>query len=373
LRPIIVILNKVFVQEFYRSNASFFLVVIGLGAGFLRSYEHIALAEFFISSPFLLLIPTLLWILYTVKVVRFNVDTIGRNENEFLYCLSLLPKKKQWITLTGAISVQLMPVILYSAFLFSMALKNNMRLALLLISTNCLSLILLSSFVFLRALNHPHIERHVWAVTGYLNARFVKPFFLFFPEWIIRRQALMIIGTKFFSCLLLFGVSQLYTSDTEQYDLRLFGMGTVLAFSANINMVWEMHRFDNFHFAILRNLPLQYGKRVAFFVYTFVLLMLPETGIIVRHLPPEFDAVDMASVILFGWSIPVLFYGYMYRKDMGQDQLTPLVFFTGISLIILILFKIPLLVLAVVNLSIGLIIWRKYYYTYEQVSNIEDP
>jgi len=66
LKSIVIVLHKVMVREFYRSNASFFLVVIGLGAGFMRSNEHVALAEFFVSSPLLLLFPII------VDTVRFE-------------------------------------------------------------------------------------------------------------------------------------------------------------------------------------------------------------------------------------------------------------------------------------------------------------
>ncbi|MBA4057495.1 MAG: hypothetical protein C0490_22460, partial [Marivirga sp.] len=157
MKPIFTILNKVLVKEFYHSNASFFLVVIGLGAGFMRSYEHMALAEFFVGSPIVLLIPITLWILYALKVISFNVELLNRNENEFLYNMPLLPEKEQWIGITQAVSAQLLPMVLYGVFLSAVALKNNMPQILSLICISCLLIIIFSSFRLLYALRHPHV------------------------------------------------------------------------------------------------------------------------------------------------------------------------------------------------------------------------
>ena len=363
MKPVLTILNKVFVQEFYRSNASFFLVVLGLAGGFMRSYDHIALAEYFTSSIFLLLIPILFWTLYTVKVIRFNLDLLKRGENEFIYSISLLPQAAQWLALIGTLSAQLIPMIFYGLFLVLTAWKNNMMGTLALTTIACLLLIILSSSSLFIALRHPAIQKTVWALTRFINTTFAKPYPLFFPEWIIRREAWMVIGTKLFSGLVLYGIIQLYK--TDEYDLRLFGMGVVLAFSANVNITWEMHRFDNFHLDIIRNLPMSYLQRLGYFTITLSILILPEAGMIIKNFPSTFTTIDLISTLLFGLSIPFLFYGCLYRRHMEQEQLMAVVFFVCIGLIVLILFKIPLFILGMVNLFSGLLIWRKYYYFFE--------
>ena len=68
---LIYILNRVWTIAFYKTNASFFLVVLGFAAGFMRGPDHIALAESFIASPILLLIPIGVWMAYAMKVTYF--------------------------------------------------------------------------------------------------------------------------------------------------------------------------------------------------------------------------------------------------------------------------------------------------------------
>lgn len=353
-------------REFYRSNASFFLLVIGLAAGFMRSYEHMALAEFFVSSSLVLLIPITIWILYALKVSAFNLNVLNRNENGFLYNFPFLSGNEQWITISQAVSVQLMPVVLYAIFLMAVAWKNNVPDTSLLVAASCLSIIAVSSLRLFYLLRNPHAQNNIWKPTQYLNTKFTKPYFLFFPEWVLRRQALMVIGTKVFSGLVLFAVSELYK--TDEYDLRLFAMGVVLSFSSNVNIVWELHRFDNVHLNIVRNLPLPFAKRAGYFLLTAGLLILPEAGIIVKNFSAGFNTTELLSAVLFGSSILILFYGCLYLKDIGQDQLMTLVFFIAIALIIFILFQIPLLILTLSNFCIGLLIWRTCFYTFEQVA-----
>src|SRR6187551_2903318 len=105
------ILQRVLVREFYRANAGLFFLVIGIGAGFMRSYEHIALAEFFSASPVLMLVPILVWTLYTLNVMKFNRDTLKRKENEFIFHFTLLPPQQKWIGIFATLYYQLLPAI----------------------------------------------------------------------------------------------------------------------------------------------------------------------------------------------------------------------------------------------------------------------
>lgn len=364
MRSVSRVLQKVFVLEFYRSNASFFLLTLGLAGGFMRSYDHIALAEFFVSSQILLLIPILVWTLYTIKVIRFNMEVLSRNENEFLYSLSLLPKPKQWTSSAQILSSQLAPVFFYATFLILIAVKNSFFITVFVASIACLVLTILSSAHLIYVLLHPHVQKTTWRLTRFINTRVTKPYFLFFPEWIVRREPFMVAGTKSFSVLVLLGIIKLY--DTGEYeDLRLFGMGVVLAFAANVNIVWELHRFDNLHFSLLRNLPLTFIQRLGHFALAMILLTLPEAGMILNNLPRGFSYVSLLSVMFFAWSIPLLLYGSLYRRDYAQERLTTIVFFTAMGLIVLILFKVPLSLLGALNACAGTMIWIRYYYHFE--------
>jgi hypothetical protein len=366
---ILSILQRVLVREFYRANAGLFFLVIGIGAGFMRSNEHIALAEFFSASPTLMLVPILVWTIYTLNVMKFNHDILKRKENEFIFHITLLPPLQKWFGLLVTLLYQLLPAILYGMFLMVFAIKNDFIATLLVIIASLFLLIFIGSFALSYALHNPNQEKKIGVLTKFLNVSFTKPYPLFFPEWIARREPLMLFGTKIFSCLILLGVTQLYKTDV--YDLRLLGLGIVIAFSAQVVLVCEIHRFDNFHFTLNRNLPIPFVQRLLYFFCTLLVLIIPELGMIVKNYPAEFDMWSLISSITFALSIPIFFYGLLYSKDRDQEKFMPFVFFFAISWILLVLFKIPLWVIASVDVAVGLICLKNFYYSFEYISKPE--
>ena len=135
------ILQRILVREFYRANAGLFFLIIGLGAGFMRSDEHIALAEFFSASPMLMLIPVFIWTIYTFNVIKFNHDILKRKENEFIFHITLLPPSQKWIAIVVTLIYQLLPAILYGIFLMVFAIKNDLIDTLLMIIVSLLLLL----------------------------------------------------------------------------------------------------------------------------------------------------------------------------------------------------------------------------------------
>ncbi len=359
------VLNLVLAREFYRSNATFFLVVIGLACGFMSSVEHIALANFFMATPLLAAIPVGLWTGYSLKVCAFNREALQRQENQFVHNLVILPAREQWIVACPAVLIQMIPMILYGAFLMIIGWKNAAYATFILIGCCIVILLFLVVLILMISLNGSP-EQEVWSITRHINNIFRRPFPLFFPEWIARREPGLLVGTKLAGCLILMAVERLYRAET--YDLRLIAMGIVVVFAGHCGLIWQIHRFNNHHFSLLRNLPRLFGRHVTDFIITVMILVMPEVGITISnyHILP--DWISLASVILFSLSIPVLIYGFLYVKDRSQEQLTGITFYCSMAMIVLILFKVPLLLLAAVNFTVGLTLLKRFYYSFEYIS-----
>ena len=369
MKDIFSILNKVLVREFYRANAGLLFFVIGVGVGFMRSEDHIALAESFVSSPMLILIPISVWVIYSFIVIQFNGEILKRKENEFIFHFMQLPRSQKWFTLTTTLFYQLLPTVLYGVFLMVIALKHNALITFALALGALLLLVMIGSITLSYALHHPNQEKKVGQLAKILNVSITKPYPIFFPEWIARREPFMLLGTKIFTCLILLGVTQLYKTDV--YDIRLMGLGMVIAFSAQVVLVWEIHRFDNFNFTLNQNLPIHIIKRLIYFLITSLTLMIPELGMILKGFPTSLNSFELCCSILFSLSIPVFFYGLLYTKERDQEKFMPFVFFFSISWILLVLFKIPLWAIASFNLFIGVACLKKFYYSFEYVSKQE--
>ena len=173
------VLIPVFVREFYLANTGFFLLVIAFAGGFMRSYDHIALAEFFISSPLVLIIPIGFWFLYNLKVINFNWERIKQNENEFIFCFMLFPLSKQWWMAIRVVLIQLLPAFIYGLFLCLLAWKHQLVNSFVVIVIALMLLVLMSAYHLRWSLHHNH-KRNFLLYTLTFNLQFTKPFPLFF-------------------------------------------------------------------------------------------------------------------------------------------------------------------------------------------------
>ncbi|HET6544848.1 MAG TPA: hypothetical protein VFG46_30390 [Chryseolinea sp.] len=356
----------VFVREFYLANTGFFLLVIAFAGGFMRSYDHIALAEFFISSPLVLIIPIGLWFLYSLKVINFNWERIKQNENEFIFCFMLFPMTKQWWMAIRVVLIQLLPAFIYGLFLFLLAWSHDLIYSLFVILIALTLLVLMSAYHLRWSLHHPNHEKKVSFIARFFNLQFAKPFSLFFIEWITRHELVMLLGTKLFSALMIIAITALYKTDI--YDLRLLSIGIMIASGANVGLVHALHHFENFHLSWVRSLPIPFLKRIYFSLMTIGIILLPEIILLIKNFPAEQDWHDYVISSFFLISVPFLFYGLLYAKDRNQQEVMTLVFYCGIVWFVLVLFKVPILPLGILNVVTGFVLWKRYYYSFEYVS-----
>jgi len=372
VKALTTVLIKVLVREFYREHAAFFLMVIGLAFGFMSKVEHMFLAEFFISMPVVTLIPVSLWALYTARIVSFNARILRQGENGFLYNLVFVSPPLRLATLAGTALAQILPALVYGTFLLAIAFSNNRLLSVLIVLTSLVLLVAAITFALNRKLYHPNQQHTVSRWQHYLNRLFVKPQPLFFINWVARHRALQLLWSKAISCILLFGVLKLYT--TDDYDLRLLGLGLLVTFGLSIDLAGELHRFNNLHLALLRQLPLSQVRRTISFLITWFILTLPETGLLVTRFPAGFGITGFISAYSFALSIPFLFYNLFYVKDWQQENIMRVVYSLAIAWFVLILFKIPLAVLAAANIIGGIVIWKRCWYTFEYLArDTSDP
>jgi hypothetical protein len=360
------VLIPVFVREFYLANTGFFLLVIALAGGFMRSHDHLALAEFFISSPHVLMIPVAIWVLYTLKVMAFNFERLNQNENEFIFCLMLLPVFKKWRLAVGVVAFQLLPVFIYGLFLCLIATKYGMLRSTLTIIISCMVLISTGAYHFIWWSHHPNDEKKILSLSRILNFRFTKPFTLFFFEWLIRNESLMLVGTKIFSGLIIIGVTELFKTDT--YDLRLLSFGILVSGAANATIILLLHRFENLHLHWVKGLPISLPRRMCLSLVSIGIVFLPEVIFLIKNFPENRGLHDYIIFTFFLFSIPTLCYGLLYVKDRNQEEIMPIVFYCVIGWFVLILFDVPVLLLGITNVLAGLFLWKKFFYSFEYVA-----
>ncbi|MBT1688225.1 hypothetical protein [Dawidia soli] len=356
------ILARVFVLPFYQANTTLFLFIAVMAGGFMSGAEHVALATFFVSMPVSMLAPIAVWALYTFKVLRFNQTLLLRAENTFMQHYCLLPVRAQWLGWMSAVLVQLMPAIGYGMFLVLIAIQQKAWMSLATVPLALATVLLLTVALLYRG--RLHARQHTpGRLRRLLDKTFVRPYPLFFIEWIVRRQPLLLFGTKAFGCLLLLGITSLYTD--ESYDSRLLIMGVTVVAAANLQLIWELLQFEHVHFSIVRQLPLPFAQRIVYTVITLCALLLPETGIIITYFPANLAAIEAMVSVVYLLAATVFFLGILHRRDRGLDQLGGFAFAWVIGAVVLTLFRVPPFLLAAVNAIAGVYCWVRYFYLFE--------
>jgi hypothetical protein len=356
-------LTRVFAREYYRLNAGFFLLVVGFSFGFLRDVEHIALAQYFVSIVRLTIIPVSVWILYTIKVMRFNHKAVFKNENSFCFHYAFFSKRIQLPLLLVIAFFQLLPITLYGLFLILVALRYDQYDP---IGTIAVSIVFLHGSTILalhKDLGSPAFE-FKRPYLRLLPERFAyRPYFFIPIEWVFRTKFIQFAATKIFSCSVIFGT--FYLCRTGEFDLRLAGIGLTVAYASQMALLYSVHHFNNIHLSINRNLPIPLALRTVNFASAAFALCLPETGLIIGEFPKGYGSSDLINLIFYGVSILIALYAILFIKSWELRGYVRRVFYIMILSIVFILFNTPVLAMAIAYTLTGLLLWHKYYYSFE--------
>ena len=202
--------------------------------------EHKALAGFFLGSPYLLSIPFAIWLVYAVKVINFNRQQLTRPENQFLLHVVFLSRPEKFVCFAAVIFSQLIPAMLYAAFLLMMALAIpgwNMAI----ICAMILAVWFFCMAMTTKQFHHPHAEKRISFLKRLIDFGYTKPIVQFYIEWLLRRDPIMVVGIKIFNGVLIFGICRLYHS--VNYDWRLITMATTACAIANLVILFQLQNF----------------------------------------------------------------------------------------------------------------------------------
>lgn len=334
MKPLLTVLNKTLVREFYRQHAGAFTVVLLLAGGFMRGQEHHALATYAVHSPLMLGAYFALWLVYTLNVVRFGVKTF--RQHPFLQLIRLVPLGVRIRALLAAAGLLLLPVLGYAGYVSVVGWQQEAgrSLAVLVLGLPLLTLlpVLLWEY-FLR--NPDQTFRLDWP--GVI--RFNTPYPLFFIRLLLRNEPLTLLLTKAGSLLLLAGLCALYP--TDDYDLRLLLLGALLAAALHSGLLYQFYRFEAVHLSLLRNLPTSTLRRFATYVFILMLLLLPELLLLLRSGPEGVLFSRLLAVWLLLVGLALVLYTLLLARHQPPDRLMPLVGGMVIFYFFLIMYRIP--------------------------------
>lgn len=351
------VLTKTIVKPFYRQNAGLLAVVFLIAGSFLRAVEHITLAEVAIRTHFVLAIYAGIWALYGFHTTRFAARVL--NDETILHHLRLIPRPIQWAVLVFTQLQLLLPVLVYAGFVATLAIKAGLWLSLTAI---LLTMILLATWPLLwytYILRHPATERLSGSIGSWFSQRFTTPYLLFFLRYLLSRQPVLLFLTKTGTLLVLLGLMALYP--TDDYDLRLFGLGGLLVALAHITIIYRLYQFEHESLVLYRNLPVSLPQRLFRYMIQTAVLLLPEAILLIRYLPQDQSLWAILSVWAFTHSLVMVQFGLLLRRHRLPDELFPTLFWLLLGGFFTIMYQLPVWLLAMTGWLAASGLFMRYY------------
>jgi len=353
------------VYPFYKTYSGFLFVVLLLAAGLLKGEEHIAIGRFFTSYVLNLIYPYIFLLAYEGLTLRFSIPWISHHRNRILQDLLFVRVRQRIGYLIIVILYLLVPVLLYSFFLLTIALTTGNFVAGLIILFFTLTRILIYSIVLNRYIIHPLEKRYHQLIQlnipDYLNF----PVILFSLRHFFSRNFFSLLLSKLLSFGLLL-IFILLIDTIDNYD-RFAAVVLPLTFISNAFIAYGLFRFLNIELNVFRNLPLRPVTTLFQVFMVLIILCLPEIIIIYRNF---FDIIPTGSLsihIFNALSILLFMYASLVYFNFDLQKFIIRLFWGSIVLVLILLFDFPPALMCMTFYALSVYLYSKGYYTFETV------
>jgi len=139
-----------------------------------------------------------------------------------------------------------------------------------------------------------------------------------------------------------------------------FGLliGVLLAYLLNLGLSLELYQWEAEIWLWGRSLPVPVWKRWGRVVAAHIVLIVPETVVMLRNGALGF--AEVAQLYLLGLSILIVLHLYLYKKAGLPENALQVILFGFVGLTLIILYKIPLLLLAACGMLFSLYAFPKW-------------
>ena len=353
------------VYPFYKAYSGFLFVVFLLAAGLLKGEEHVAIARFFTSNALNLIYPYIGLLAYEGLTLRFSIPWVSHHRNRILQDLLFVTVRKRIGHLIIVILYLLVPVLLYSFFLLSIALTTGNFIVGLIILFFTLTRILIYSIVLNRYIIHPLEKRYHHLIRLNLPGYLDFPVILFSLRQFFSRNFLSLLLSKLLSIGLLL-IFILLIDTIDNYN-RFAAVILPLTFISNAFIAYGLFRFLNIELNVFRNLPLQ-APIVLFQVFiVLIILCLPEIIIIYRNFIDVVTAGSLSIHVLNALSILLFLYAAQVYFNFDLQKFIIRLFWGSIILVLILLFDFPSALMCIIFCALSVYLYSKGYYTFETV------
>ncbi len=364
-RSVLNILQKILVNHFYKVNAGFFLffffILFGVVKGGQLIDYHLSLIQGMIESAVFLGCVIIIWFLYTLKCVNHITKQLTEPRQRFLITLNTLSSKEQYLYML-LVHIQIyLPVLLYAILIATIAARQHLFGSMFAVLISNMVMIFFSAIIYRR-----YLQKNV--KEGLLKKIFVRPVFpkpmFSIPLWFIQKERTsMLLITKFFTLLLLYGFINLYEPDAP--DIRPILLIMMLIVVSHAAIILQVRFFEEERLVFTKNLPVPFTKKFIHLLLMYLLLLLPELLFMWKGFALHFQLSDLPQILLFSISLPAFFHSILLMKDTDNESYYRILFGICAFLFFVLLYN-PGIILPVVILLAAFALYRSHLYDFEK-------
>ncbi len=363
MKPVLRILLKVLVQQFYLRNTGFFLFLFVVLFGVVQnplSY-HLSLMQGIVSSYTTLVIAVIIWVLYGCKCVVFILKALAEKEHAFLYQLQALTFRQIFVLLNAVQALLLLPVLVYEMITAGVGFYIHQPVAAIAILLSIAGMQVISVVLYYYCIASP-AKKVRFTLPLIFHYHLPKPFYSFLLYYNLYQGKVKTAAVKFVSFVLLF-IPLVWNGDHFEFSDFIIFFGISIA--AHAVIIFDGIQFLENDFKVLRNTPLPLYKLFLLFLITYTLLLLPEAIILWHYSHRVALSVPVTSLIVYYIAMLLFFTALSYEKGIKIEN-----YLLYIGLItVLSLFIAPLKSFAVEGLcvaAIAFVMFAGLYYKYER-------
>ncbi len=358
MNPVYKVLNRIFVTEFYRANTGFFLVILLLVFGFLKTPEHISIAGALAANSKYYLVVLGLWVLYSLKVYQFCIRSKKLPSLQFVADFGMISSiNRTSITLLLQIGLSL-PILGYSLFLAYMAYTTHQINSMILVLAGTTLITVIFSLFLQRLLIKPvdlstssRIMSWTGAIPRNLSTLFIHHLF--------HRLPIPFLLTKVFSLAIVIGSSALYRSTED--DHRYLSLGILLAIGVNSAIAFRHAEFKSNRLHIFENLPISKSKQFINGLLTSAFILSPEIIAMIGNNYSDVPITKLFAIGLMGICLMMLYHIIPSTKPMTMDNYTKYPFFlTAILFFVILGYVSPIIIGLIALLTAFFLFVYKY-------------
>ena len=362
MNQLLPVLTKGLIIPFYRNHAGLLLFVFFIMFGMVESNQlinyHRTLIEGMFSTPVFMTGVFIVWLLYSFKTLQFSISLFKQPEYGFMTSLTLLPKRKAFVFLLLVNGIKLLPVLIYTVFIYKIGIAHGFYPSCVYIFLFQLVLLSFNTWAFLFFLSTQHAFS--WSLP-----RLRLPVFggriSFYMNYLLTDGKIALLLSKIFSLGLLYIVRETAVAGD---DFRIFGIAWLFALLSHTFLTIRLREFDDRYLSWVKGLPITVTKTYFLFLGLYAGLMLPEIVLLTTAIGKGITIPELTLLLLLSVGLLGFIHTYLLKPNRDPEKFSTFLFWLMILSFLGILSKliIPLIIFLIVASYVRM---ARRYYQYE--------